>query len=96
MFKIFEKLGVIWDEVFLFYFEYGVVSYYILVFSEVFFNLFCFDGVCYGYCFLNVIILEEFYIKICFEGFGDEVKCCIMFGIYVLSFGYYDVYYKKV
>lgn len=63
---------------------------------EVFSNLLCYDGICFGYCSENVEDLFEIYQKFCIEGFGMEVKCCIMFGIFVLSVGYYDVYYVCV
>lgn len=94
--KVLEGMGVIWEEVFFLYFKYVLVMYYLLFFFEVFVNFLCFDGVCYGVCFDNVNNLLDFYKNICSEGFGDEVKCRIMFGIFVFSFGYYDVYYKKV
>lgn len=56
-----EGLGVIWEEVLFLYFKYVLVMYYLLFFFEVFVNLFCFDGVCYGYCIDNVENLIEMY-----------------------------------
>lgn len=41
-------------------------------------------------------LLDDVYVNLCLEGFGEEVKCCIMLGIFLLSVGYYDVYFKKV
>lgn len=63
---------------------------------EVLVNLVCYDGVKYGFCVSELENFLNMYVKICFEGFGLEVKCWIMIGIYVLLVGYYDVYYLKV
>lgn len=75
--------------------KFGILLYYVIVLLEVLLNFFCFDGICYGYYFKEVYLLEELYKMLRFEGFGKEVKCCIFLGIFVLSLGYYDVYYKK-
>lgn len=78
------------------FFDYLILVYYVLIIVEVFFNFSWYDGICYGYCSKNVIDFLLIYQQFCIEGFGIEVKCCIMFGIFVFSVGYYDVYYIKV
>lgn len=75
--------------------KYVLLVYYIVVLVEVFLNFVCYDGVCYGLCVLGKDIVEM-YENICVEGFGDEVKCWVLIGMYVLLVGYYDVYYLKV
>lgn len=89
------ELGVIIEEIYCFWFCFGIVVYYVIVFFEVLVNLVCYDVVCYG-LWVEVDNLMEMYIYIRVKGFGVEVKWCIMFGIYVLFVGYYDVYYFKV
>lgn len=75
--------------------KYVLLVYYIVVLAEVLFNLVCYDGMCYGLCEEgeDLIVVYE---NICVAGFGYEVQCCIMIGIYVLLAGYYDVYYLCV
>lgn len=80
------------------YFEYGVVVYYLIFLVEVLSNFVKFDFVCFGLwvIFDGNLMVEDVMFVMCDVGFGDEVKCCIIFGIYVLLVGYYDVYYGSV
>ena len=76
--------------------EYALPIYYILSSAEASSNLARFDGVKYGYRTPNADEdLIALYTKSRSEGFGEEVQRRIMLGIYVLSSGYYDAYYKK-
>lgn len=76
--------------------ELLIFVYYVIVLVEVLLNLLCFDGVCFGYCVVQYGDLFDMYKKLCVEGFGFEVKCWILVGMYVLLYGYYDVYYLQV
>lgn len=78
--KKLEELGAKIVEVSLPHSEYAVVTYYIIMSSEVSSNLARFDGIRYGKTR---------------ENFGDEVKRRIMLGTYSLSSGYYDEYFIK-
>lgn len=91
-----KMFGVMVKDIFLLNMQYVILVYYVIVLVEVFFNLLCFDGVCYGYCCDVLQNLEDLYKCLCVEGFGSEVKNCIMVGIYVFLVGYYDVYYLQV
>ncbi len=75
-----EKMGHRFKKVSLLSPEYSISVYTILQRAEVASNLSRFDGVRYG----NT---REF--------FGEEAKRRVMLGNYVLSYGYYDAYYKK-
>lgn len=88
-------LGAEVVEVFCLHFVYALLVYYLIASSECSFNLVCFDAVRYGLCVGDdgECVLEEVMSFICDVGFGLEVKWCIMIGTYVLSSGYYDVYY---
>ena len=76
--------------------KYALATYYIIAPAEASSNLARYDGIRYG---LRVNpengALNELYCKTRAAGFGEEVKCRIMIGTYVLSAGYYDAYYKK-
>lgn len=76
--------------------DYLVPCYYILTTAEASSNLGRYDGIRYGH---NSEKNAETYIDKMMnnrtEGFGLEVKRRIMSGVYVLSEGYFDVYYKK-
>lgn len=91
-------VGVEVVDIFLLYVKYVLFVYYVIVLVEVLLNFVCYDGVCYG-CRVKLGVgdgVVEMYEKICVEGFGFEVQCCIMVGIYVLLVGFYDVYYNCV
>ncbi len=93
--KVYEKMGVIVEEVDLQFTDYAIAAYYIISSAEASSNLARYDGVKYGYRSENFNNLLELYKNSRSEGFGEEVKRRIMLGTYVLSSGYYDAYYKK-
>ena len=74
--------------------KYGLPTYYIIAPSEASSNLSRYDGVRYGNRAEDLDNLNDLYFK-SRTGFGDEVTRRIMLGVYALSSGYYDAYYKK-
>ena len=78
--KILEKLGHQIKKINLLSPKYSISVYTIIQRAEVSSNLSRFDGIRYGND-------RNF--------FGSEAKRRIMLGTYVLSYGYYDAYYKK-
>ncbi|GKU76095.1 Asp-tRNA(Asn)/Glu-tRNA(Gln) amidotransferase subunit GatA [Paenibacillus sp. L3-i20] len=93
--KVYESLGVTWEEVSLPHTDYAIAAYYLLASSEASSNLARFDGVRYGVRADNPDNLIDLYRKSRSQGFGNEVKRRIMLGTYALSSGYYDAYYLK-
>jgi len=78
--KILEKLGHRIKKIKLLSPKYSISVYTIIQRAEVSSNLAKFDGIRYGN--------DRTF-------FGSEAKRRIMLGTYVLSYGYYDAYYKK-
>ncbi|MBA7657865.1 Glutamyl-tRNA(Gln) amidotransferase subunit A [subsurface metagenome] len=91
-----EELGarVEW-EVSLPHTPYALAVYYIIAPSEASANLARYDGVKYGFSYLDTDSMWEAMEKTRQYGFGAEVKRRIMLGTYALSAGYYDAYYLK-
>jgi len=91
-----EELGarVEW-EVSLPHTPYALAAYYIIAPSEASANLARYDGVKYGFSYLDTDSMWEALEKTRQYGFGDEVKRRIMLGTYALSAGYYDAWYLK-
>ncbi len=76
--------------------DYIVPTYYILTTAEASSNLSRFDGIRYGYRYVDKKTdLAELYSQTRSKGFGKEVKRRIMLGTFVLSAGYYDAYFTK-
>jgi aspartyl-tRNA(Asn)/glutamyl-tRNA(Gln) amidotransferase subunit A len=75
--------------------KYALAVYYILAPSEASANLARYDGVKYGFSYLDTNNMWEAMEKTKQFGFGAEVKRRIMLGTYALSAGYYDAYYLK-
>ena len=73
----------------------GLTVYYIIAPSEASANLARYDGVKYGYSYLDGRNAEDEMSQTRGRGFGAEVKRRIMLGTYALSAGYYDAYYLK-
>ena len=69
--------------------------YYIIAPSEASANLARYDGVKYGYSYIEGDSVDEEMSITRGRGFGDEVKRRIMIGTYALSAGYYDAYYLQ-
>jgi aspartyl-tRNA(Asn)/glutamyl-tRNA(Gln) amidotransferase subunit A len=82
-------------EVKLGYLDYALPAYYIIAMSEASSNLARFDGVRYGYGAHSEGTWVEAYSANRGEGFGWEVKRRIMLGSFILSAGYYEMYYIK-
>ncbi len=100
--KTYKDLGVSIEEVSLPLTKYALAVYYILMPSEVSANLARYDGIRYGQSVLRdknslseVEGLSHVYTKTRGHSFGAEVRRRIMVGVYTLSSGYYDAYYKK-
>ncbi len=87
--------GAVLREISLPHTDYVIPAYYILASAEASSNLGRFDGVRYGYRTPEYSSLTEMYEKTRSEGFGTEVKRRIMLGTFVLSAGYYEVYYQR-
>ncbi len=93
--EYYKKSGCELVEVSLPSLEYAVSAYYIISSAEAASNLSRYDGIRYG---LRSEFGEDYDSLIKEnrkEGFGNEIKRRIMLGNYVLSFKYYDEYYKK-
>ena len=93
--ETYKQLGAEVVEISLPLSKYALPIYYILSSAEASSNLARFDGVKYGYRAKDFDGLVDLYVKSRSEGFGPEVQRRIMLGTYVLSYGYYDDYYKK-
>src|SRR5215207_5656395 len=89
-----EGLGATVKEVSLKHTDLAIPVYYIVAPAEASSNLARFDGARYG---LRVPGdgLRGMYEATRSGGFGPEVTRRILLGIYVLSAGYYDAYYRK-
>ena len=74
---------------------YALAVYYIIAPSEASANLARYDGVKYGFSYLETDNMWEALEKTRQYGFGAEVKRRIMLGTYALSAGYYDAWYLK-
>jgi aspartyl-tRNA(Asn)/glutamyl-tRNA(Gln) amidotransferase subunit A len=73
----------------------ALAVYYVIAPSEASANLARYDGVKYGYSFLDGGSMWENMDLTRQYGFGEEVRRRIMIGTYALSAGYYDAYYVK-
>jgi aspartyl-tRNA(Asn)/glutamyl-tRNA(Gln) amidotransferase subunit A len=82
-------------EVKLGYLDYALPAYYIIAMSEASSNLARYDGVRYGYSSGEEGLWTDVYSINRGAGFGWEVKRRIMLGSFMLSAGYYDMYYIK-
>lgn len=74
--------------------KYGLPCYYIIAPSEASSNLSRYDGARFGYRDKEAENLTQMYLESRSQ-FGQEVKRRIMLGVFALSTGYYDAYYKK-
>ena len=91
-----EELGTrVGREVSLPHTPYALAANYIIAPSEASANLARYDGVKYGFSYLETDNMWEAMEKTRQYGFGAEVKRRIMLGTYALSAGYYDAWYLK-
>ena len=75
---------------------YVLPCYHIIMSAEASANLARLDGIRYGRDKdLRIENLQDLYFKNRGKNLGPEVKKRIIFGVYVLSSGNYDAYYKK-
>ena len=90
----YKELGAEIIEISLDKVKYGLACYYIIAPSEASSNLSRYDGVRFGHRDTEAKNLNDLYFD-SRSKFGPEVKRRIMLGVYALSSGYYDAYYKK-
>jgi aspartyl-tRNA(Asn)/glutamyl-tRNA(Gln) amidotransferase subunit A len=90
-----EALGASVREVSLPHTRYALAAYYLIAPSEASSNLARYDGVRFGHRAADPASLGDLYRRSRAEGFGPEVKRCIMLGTFALSAGYHDAYYVK-
>ncbi len=93
--KGFEEMGAEVEECSVPSLKYAVSAYYIISSAEASSNLARYDGVRYGKRGSDTENFEKAVISTRSENFGSEVKKRIVLGTYVLSSGYYDLYYMK-
>ena len=93
--KVLENLGAEITEISLPLTEYALSVYYIIAPSEASANLTRYDGVKYGFNYMESESMWDGIEKTRQFGFGDEVKRRILLGTYALSSGYYDAFYLK-
>jgi aspartyl-tRNA(Asn)/glutamyl-tRNA(Gln) amidotransferase subunit A len=75
--------------------DYAIAAYYVIAAAEASSNLARFDAVRYGFRAESSGSLSEMYRETRSKGFSEEVTRRIMLGLYVLSSGYYEAYYRK-
>lgn len=92
--KHYQSLGAELVDIKLDKIKYGLPAYYIIAPSEASSNLARYDGVRFGHRDLEAQNLSDLYMQ-SRSYFGAEVKRRIMLGVYALSSGYYEAYYKK-
>jgi len=90
-----EQLGAEIIDISLPHTEYAVAAYYVIAPSEASANLSRYDGVRFGHRCDSPSDLFDMYTRSRDEGFGAEVKRRILTGVFALSSGYYDAYYKR-
>jgi len=97
----FESLGARVVDVSLPASRHAIPAYYVLTCAEASSNLSRYDGVRYGFRANTGNSedgggsLRDMYEQTRAQGFGGEVKMRILIGAYVLSYGYYDAYYRR-
>lgn len=97
--KHYQELGADLVEISLPRTELSIPVYYVLVTAEAASNLARYDGVRYGFRAEGCSNLIDMYYKTRSQGFGEEVKCRILLGNFILSHGHYEAYYcqaKKI
>jgi aspartyl-tRNA(Asn)/glutamyl-tRNA(Gln) amidotransferase subunit A len=93
---ILQGLGAKTVEVSFPHLEYTIPTYYLIAMSEASSNLARFDGLRYGKMSENLRgDVFEVFSRTRGEKFGAEVRRRIILGSYVLSAGYYDMFYIK-
>ncbi len=93
--KQYESLGATIKRIRLPIMDHAAAVYFMVSRAEAASNLARFDGVRYGYRAPDAHSLSEMYNKTRSEGFGPEVKARIVVGMYVLSAGEANEYYRS-
>lgn len=91
----FKEMGCIIKEVSLKSLKYTASAFHILSSAEASSNLSRYDGIKYGYRSEKGDTYAENITATRTEGFGRAVKRRILLGVYSLSIGNYETYYKK-
>lgn len=73
----------------------AIAVYYLIAKAEGSTNYHRYDGIRYGHHSTQATSLDELYALSRDEGFGKEVKRCILLGNYTLSAGQFDAYFMK-
>ena len=93
--KVLKDLGVILEEVSIMDPKFAMAVYTISCRSEVSSNLARYDGTRYGLEGKEKETIQKYFESTRGEGFGEEAKRRIMTGIFSLSAGYADEFYKQ-
>ncbi len=93
--KHYESLGANVKRISIPIMDHAAAVYFIVSRAEAASNLARFDGVRYGFRAPDALSLSDMYNRTRSEGFGDEVKARILVGMYVLSAGEANEYYKS-
>lgn len=91
----FEKLGARIKRIKMPIMDHAASVYFMVSRAEAASNLARFDGVRYGTRCKNPTSLDELYTRSRSEGFSEEVKARILVGMYVLSAGHANEFYKS-
>lgn len=89
-----KSLGCVVQDIELPTIPHSLAVYYVIMPAELSTNLARYDGVKYGLHVDGADLLGD-YIATRTRGFGAEARRRLLLGAYVLSFGYYDAYYRK-
>lgn len=92
--QVLQQHGATLKEVSLPSLKHAIPAYYVLTCAEASSNLSRYDGVRYGLR-AEASDLTAMYEQTRAAGFGAEVKRRILVGTYMLSYGYYDAYYRR-
>lgn len=93
--KQLEKIGATLKKISLASVRHAIAAYYVLTCAEASSNLARYDGVRYGFRAAPAAGLDGMYEQTRAQGFGGEAKRRILIGAYMLSYGYYDAYYRR-
>lgn len=93
--KTYEDMGAIVAAVSLPHTEYVLPACHLVLAAEASTNLAKYDGVRFGLRDYEAENVAEMFSQSRAQGFGDEVKRCILLGTYALSSGQYEACYLK-
>ena len=90
-----QKAGALTEDCSLINARYALSAHFVISAAEFNSNMARYDGVKFGYRAKGYKDYEDMLLRTREEGFGDEVKRRILFGIYALSGGNYKDYYLR-